>query len=181
MIKDLVKPAGVINPGNGGGLGCEFYFAPKSFLSTQPVRDALAKTKVSVDLAFSTGNRLIKIYSTKGKTELNCKKAKGDNADCFGYNVSVKGSRPGIDEDGLAFLHEYDNVDGYIIAVNKSANGMATQYILGTDANPISLSDFECAIGAEVTNSTHIAPVFECVQELPMGIYTGALQLEPAV
>lgn len=176
-VTDLVKPIGSRNPGNGGGLGTEYYFAPKSYLTTQPIRDVADISKVSANLAFAAGKRLIKLYATQSTLEPSCKKAKGDNKDCFGYEVSVKGSRPGIDADALKFITENDGEEGYVIVKKVSPTGVITMFLLGTEQNPIILDDFELKFGASITNSTSTTPTFTCTQELPMAIYTGELQL----
>lgn len=175
-VTDLVRPAG-INPGNGGGFGTEYYFAPKDWLTTQPIRDVADTSKVSADLVFSAGKRLIKLYATKATLEPSCKKAKGENDDNFGYEVSIKGSRPGVDADALKFITEHDGEKGYVIAKKVSPTGVITMFILGTEQNPIVLDDFELKFGAAITNSTSTTPTFTCIQELPMAIYVGALQL----
>ena len=113
-IADLLKPTGVSNPGNGGGFGTEYYFAPKDALTTQPVRDATDKSKIVADLVFATGKRLLSCTQQK-KLEPVCKKAKGENKDNFGYEVSIKGSRPGVDAEAVKFITENDGAEGYII------------------------------------------------------------------
>lgn len=175
-VIDLIKPEGR-NPGNGGGLGTEYYFAPKSSLTTQPVRDTTDISKIVVDLAFAPTKRLIKMYATKETLEPACKKAKGDNKDCFGYECSIKGSRPGVDADALKFITEHDGEEGYIIIKKVSPTGVVTLFLMGTEQNPIVLDDFELKFGASITDSTATIPTFMCVQELPLAIYTGELQL----
>ena len=180
-IADLLKPAGVSNPGNGGGFGTEYYFAPKDALTTQPVRDVTDKSKIVADLAFATGKRLIKLYATKETLEPVCKKAKGENKDNFGYEVSIKGSRPGVDAEAVKFITENDGAEGYIIIKKTDPSGVETMFLMGTIANPIVLDDFEMKFGTSITNSTATIPTFTTVQEMPLAVYEGDLQLTEVV
>lgn len=175
-VTDLLRPIGR-NPGNGGGFGTEYYFAPQSYLTTQPIRDVTDVSKVTANLAFATGKRLIKLYATQASLEPSCKKAKGENDDNFGYECSIKGSRPGVDDDALKFITELDGEKGYIIIKRVSSTGVVTMFLMGTEQNPIRLDDFELKFGASITNATTTTPTFSCTQELPMATYTGELQL----
>lgn len=179
-IQDFLRPVGA-NPGNGGGFGTEYYFAPKSSLTTQPVRDTTDKSKIVADLVFAVGTRLIKLYATKETLEIVCKKAKGENKDNFGYEVSIKGSRPGIDADAIKFMTENDGAEGYIIVRKVSPTGVETLFLLGTEQNPIVLDDFELQFGKSITNANAAVPTFSTVQEIPIATYTGDLQLTEVV
>lgn len=174
---DLARPDGN-NVGAGGGVDTEIILinAIDVDLSTFPARLEDGVT-ISTNIPMKAGKYMHRFYMTTGTIEPIEKKLKGENKDCGGFEVGVKGFFPGLAQAVQKWKANFGfGFEGFVIIQNCATS---TKYLLGEPCNLVSVDDMEAIWGASVDKGKGTNFIFKGTQSAPMAIYSGELFYDP--
>jgi hypothetical protein len=173
---DLARPSGS-NIGGGGGIDSEIILIPEENveLAQFPARTTNGGA-IEGNIVLKSDKYMHRFYMTQGTIKPTCKKVKGANIDCGGYEVGVEGFFPGLEEALLDWISSFGFAfKGFVIVQNCSNS---KKYLLGEPCNLVYVDDLEAMWGEEVDKEKGVKFIFKGNQSQPMCIYEGAVSYD---
>lgn len=177
ILFDLAKPAGD-NAGGGGGIKSEIILVQERDIDWT-LFPARAEDGVTIigDITMKTDCFMHRFYMTQGTIKPNQKKLKGTNQDCGGFEITLEGFYPGIEQAVQKWIAQFGIGFKGILIIQNCAS--AKRYLIGEPCNLVHIEDIETTWGEEIDKDKGSKFTFKCKQSTPMAFYEGAISFNP--
>ena len=180
VLFDLARPTSE-TAGSGGGIKSEIILIHENDVDWTQFPDrgtGPTAAVITADIELKTGMFMHRFYMTQGTIKPSEKSLKGSNQDCGGWEITLEGFYPGIEQAVQSWKSQFGiSFKGLIIVQNCSEG---KRYLIGEPCNLAHIDNIDTTWGEEVDKEKGSKFTFKSKQANPMAIYQGAVIYDPA-